>query len=368
MSWHFIEPVDVLFLRGNKLFGDPGSYGESRIPPWPSAVAGAIRASLLARDGIDLQRFARGKEPHPVIGTPAQPGPFRVTGFGLAQRVSDRMERIWPLPSDLVAAGDEVSITRITPQPLAKGIESSFPLDCLPVLTQTERAKPASGYWLNEQGWKRYLAGETLSADNLIETGKLWQIDERVGVGLDPEQRRADNGKLFSLQGADFCNDVGFAVAVDGAELPDDDMLRFGGDGRGARLVAAEYQPPAVSLESIATAGRTRLVLTTPGLFPEGWRLPGMADDGHFELMGITGRVVAAAVSRAEVISGWDLARWQPKTAQRAAPTGSVYWLDELEATREQLGKLADQGLWPETGYDNQRKAEGFNRFEFAEY
>ena len=23
----FIEPLDVLFLRGNKLFGDPGSFG-----------------------------------------------------------------------------------------------------------------------------------------------------------------------------------------------------------------------------------------------------------------------------------------------------------------------------------------------------
>ena len=25
----FIEPLDVLFLRGNQLFGEPGSYGEA---------------------------------------------------------------------------------------------------------------------------------------------------------------------------------------------------------------------------------------------------------------------------------------------------------------------------------------------------
>ena len=25
----FIEPVDALFLRGNRLFGDPGSFGEA---------------------------------------------------------------------------------------------------------------------------------------------------------------------------------------------------------------------------------------------------------------------------------------------------------------------------------------------------
>ena len=32
MTSVFIEPLDVLVLRGNKLFGDPGSYGESLGP------------------------------------------------------------------------------------------------------------------------------------------------------------------------------------------------------------------------------------------------------------------------------------------------------------------------------------------------
>jgi len=369
MSWHFIEPVDVLFLRGNKLFGDPGSYGESQIPPWPSAAAGAIRASLLARDGIDFQCFARGEEAHPAVGTPAQPGPFRVTDFGLARWVDGRIERIWPLPVDLIAsqkADEEVGITRLKPQAVAGGIHSSFPLPRLPILTQAERAKPASGYWLTESGWARYLAGETPTGDDLIETTKLWQADERVGVGLDPKQRRADDGKLFSIQAVDFCKETGFAIAVEGAELPGDDLLRFGGDGRGARLLTAEYQPAQTPLDDLAAAGRARIVLTTPGLFPDGWRLPGMDENGRFEIMGITGQVVAAAVARAEVVSGWDLARWQPKTAQRAAPTGSVYWIEELQTTPEQLGKLADHGLWSAEGYDAQRRAEGFNRFQWG--
>ena len=50
----FLEPLDVLFLRGNKLFGDPGSFGESLIPPWPSVVAGALRSRMLADDRVDL--------------------------------------------------------------------------------------------------------------------------------------------------------------------------------------------------------------------------------------------------------------------------------------------------------------------------
>ena len=57
----FIEPLDVLFLRGNKLFGDPGSFGEAMIPPWPSVAAGALRSRMLADAGIDLAAFARGE-------------------------------------------------------------------------------------------------------------------------------------------------------------------------------------------------------------------------------------------------------------------------------------------------------------------
>ena len=91
-----------------------------------------------------------------------------------------------------------------------------------------------------------------------------------------------------------------------------------------------------------------------------------MVEDGHFELCGVRGRVVAAAVNRAEVISGWDLAKWRPKAACRAAPAGSVYWIEALEATPEALRKLAEHGLWPETGYDASRRAEGFNRFDWG--
>ena len=91
--------------------------------------------------------------------------------------------------------------------------------------------------------------------------------------------------------------------------------------------------------------------------------------DYRFELQGVKGQLVAAAVPRAEVVSGWDLAQKQPKPAQRVAPTGSVYWIEDLEATPEGLRKLAERGLWTEGEYANStRRPEGFNRFTFAAY
>ena len=93
-----------------------------------------------------------------------------------------------------------------------------------------------------------------------------------------------------------------------------------------------------------------------------------MQSDNRLTLPGLTARVVAAAVSRADTVSGWDLAARAPKAAQKTAAAGSVYWLDELAATPQALGKLAEQGLWLDPCEDAQRRAEGFNHFSFAAY
>lgn len=372
IAYRFIEPLDVLFLRGNKLFGDPGSYGESLVPPWPSAAAGAIRARMLADDKIDLAAFAKGEIEHPLLGTPKHPKDFAITHFHLARRTDCGIELMVAPPADLVIGKEEggnLSVRRIRPVQLPKnGIASSAALAQLAVLAEARRSKPASGYWLKQSGWEKYLRGETPHADELIKSGELWQIDPRVGVGLDAAMRRAAEGRLFTVQAVALARDVGFLVGVAGAKPPAAGLLRLGGDGRAAAIHAATCAVPEPDYAAIAQARRCRLVLTTPGLFAGGWLPTGANAEGYFELRGVRARLVCAAVPRAEVVSGWDLANNRPKPAQRVAPAGSVYWLDALEATPDALRKLAAAGLWPEEGYDPVRRAEGFNRFTFAAY
>jgi len=377
--YSFIEPLDVLFLRGNKLFGDPGSFGESLVPPWPSAAAGALRSWLLAEAGIDPAAFARGEVAHPELGTPAAPGPFTVTAFHLARRIDGRIEALHAAPADLLVFkdDDQMAARLLRPVPPAAAIRTSAATAQVAVLAATERRKPASGYWLNARAWAAYLTGRVPEVADLIPAADLWAIDARVGVGLDTERRSAKEGHLFSAQAVALCDGsappgnvgrVGFLAGVDGAELPVRGMLRLGGDGRAAALAAADYAPPATDLAALARARRCRLVLSSPGIFAGGWRLPGMADDGRFDFLGVRGRVVCAAVARAEVVSGFDLARWQPKPAERAAPAGSVYWIEDLEGDAAALGKLAEHGLWPESADNHSRRAEGFNRVTLAAY
>lgn len=367
-TYRFLEPLDVLFLRGNKLFGDPGSFGESLVPPWPSVAAGAIRSQILATEGVDLTSFAASEVEHPDLGTPSRPGRFAIAAFLLARRTTVGIETLHPLPADLIAIRDEAGLRlhQLQPAAPAAGVESSAPLPWVPVLATDSRAKQESGIWLTQTGWQQYLNGKVPAADTLVESKQLWKLDPRIGIGLDPEKRRADDGKLFTVQAVAFENGLGFLAAIDGAKPPSSGTLRLGGDGRAAAVYALDHSAPEPDYVEIAKAGRSRLVLTSPAIFADGWKLPGLDTENRFALGGITGRLVCAAVPRAEVISGWDLARRQPKAAQRVAPAGSVYWLEELQATPDKLRKLAGAGLWPESGYDASRRAEGFNRFMFA--
>jgi CRISPR-associated protein Cmr3 len=370
ITYRFLEPLDVLFLRGNKLFGDPGSYGESLVPPWPSVASGALRSRLLADEGVDLAAFAAGRLVHPTLGTPDHPGAFRITCFQMARRLANgRIEALIAPPVDLVINEQDGKVRAVRafhPTAPAAGVRSSSPLPMLPVLAAAERGKAASGYWLGDAGWRRYLTGQTPLPGELITSSELWRLDPRVGVGLDAATGRAADGRLFAVQAVAVQPGVGFLAGIAGAVPPASGMVRLGGDGRAAAIHTATANTPEPDYAAIARTRRCRLVLATPGIFPAGWTLPGTHAAGHFHLGEVRGRLACAAVTRAEIVSGWDLAHWQPKSARRAAPAGSVYWLDELDATPEALRKLVNQGLWSEPCEDSARRAEGFNRIWLA--
>jgi len=388
----FFEPLDVLFLRGNKLFGDPGSFGESLVPPWPSVAAGAIRSRMLADAKLAFPAFARGEAAHPELGTPAEPGTFTVAAFHLARRRADgSVEILVAAPADLVLieGTERRPVARaLAPQPLAAGITASSPFPMAPVLADATRGKPAAGWWLTQEGWATYLSGGLPEPEHFVKSSALWVLDARVGVGLDAAQRRAADGRLFTVQAvamvkrghrigestiADY--DTGFLAAIQGAQPPRSGSLRLGGDGRAAAVHVSDKTLPEPDYAAIAASRRCRLVLTTPGIFPGGWLPIGAqpqerGPDGAvlFRLHGVSGRIVCAAMPRFEVVSGWDLAQSAPKPALRAVPAGSVWWLDDLDASPEVLRKLVARGLWSEPCEDAARRAEGFNRCTFAAY
>ena len=402
-QYYFIEPFDVLFLRGNRLFGDTGSFGESLMPPWPSVASGAIRSALIAERGYDPAEFARGRIARdPELGTPESPGSIRVSGFNVARRYCDgQVESLYSVPVDLAIHAEGGAFVQsftkyVYPVNISDRIRSSAVTRQHAVLAATERGKLSVGQWLNSKGWRTYLSGDPVSvSEHIVERAQLWMEDTQVGIALDRIRGSAEQGSLFTSRAvvphkleqppdhADIRTDggrysVGFLAEVSGATaMPQSLTLRLGGDGRAARAKRVGRDVLLLGddcgrIERILDERRCRIVLTTPGFFTRGWLPNGCLVENDrrlcFELCGVSGRLVCAAVPRPAVISGFDLARRCPKPAQRIAPAGSVYWLDNLEASEESLLALLDRGLWSEQAESDTRRVEGFNCFEFAEW
>lgn len=189
MTSLFIEPLDVLYLRGNKLFGDPGAHGEALMPPWPSLAAGAIRSRLMM-DGETVASLAG----------------FRLTQFALARRLpssagsdAPSIEILWPLPADVMVSDEKLGDAKyLRPIALHPGIAGSHPLPQLPALCAGKPAKPVSGLWLNAGGIAAWLAGRPIVAQDLARSGTLWQTDPRLGIALDAGKRSAAKGKIYT--------------------------------------------------------------------------------------------------------------------------------------------------------------------------
>jgi CRISPR-associated protein Cmr3 len=373
----FIEPLDVLYLRGNKLFGDAGSHGEALMPPWPSVAAGAIRSRMLTEHSVNLEAFRHGGKPTDdqlakILGTPSEPGAFRLSLFTLARRVEGQIEPLFPAPADLVC-GDDGMLPFIRPSPKPKCLRCSSPTPRLPILAQDKQGKAKSGLWLTAAGMAAYLAGKLPDSSQVLSSTALWAFDPRLGIALDAGKRAAESGKIYTAETVALHRQVGFLAAIKGADgyLPADGVIRLGGDGRGAAVSRCHPTFPKTDFSPIETTGQFRLILASPGLFEGGWRLPGLDADGLWQGPdGCTAKLAAASVPRSQVISGWDLAKkgsGYPKPALRAAPVGSVYWFEEFKGSMKALHKLVSDGFWSISGYpDRQRQAEGFNNVMLA--
>lgn len=372
MTALIIEPVDVLMLRGNRLFGG-GIHGGAQMPPWPSVITGAVASRALADAGevTKLCRDFRSRDPAEILHQALGPD------YGLRELLLKQGDNVWcPVPADLVIVGDleaGLSVHRLEPREVPEGLASSYPLPMWPILNARERRKPTRSPWLRLDGLMAHLRGETPSAAQLTTSEELWALDPRLGIALDGRTRTVATGAIYTTDAVAPKNGVSLLARFKGNTLPLEGLLRLGGDGRAARVHRADD----IIVRELDKAGKPesgwsgfRMILATPGIFPSGWIPPGVSSD-VLSFEGLRARLVAAAVPRHDVVSGWDLARGVPKPAQKVAPAGSCYWFRVEAGDTAALERIHQEGLWALVDKNDPamlRRHEGWNQVWFGHW
>jgi CRISPR-associated protein Cmr3 len=363
------DPVDLLMLRGNRLFGG-GVHGESLMPPWPSVFAGAL-ASRALTDADRVGDITREPDRVESILAETLGADYALTALALER--SDGP--LSPLPADLIAL-EGPDLVPVAPRILGAGfagVAASTTLLALPMLQTPSRKKPLGGQWITAAGLATHLAGRRPDPSCLVSSRCLWENDPRLGIALDAGSHTAAESLIYTTDAVALRPGVRFVAGFAGSRLPANGLVRLGGDGRGARIESAS-PALAAALAGLGTPQPGwkgfRMILATPGLFPGGWLPPGVNPaTRRFGIEGLCAELVAADVPRHEVISGWDLANHAPKPARKVAPAGSCYWFRVLEGDTAALASLRESGLWPlmdDNSANTARRREGFNRIWFG--
>jgi CRISPR-associated protein Cmr3 len=379
--WLLFEPLDVWMFRDGRPFSAGTSHAATSIFPPPAFVLqGALRTLYLEKTGIDWNN-SPSKEQIEAVGWDKTLGNFRMAGPYVARWNADRshVERFFPLPADVVQRGRDLVVLKPGEHQLsAVNSDLTDALTGLDLDPEKDDA-PEKRYWIPESVLvARYLenqypdkihflpkierVGDLEDASFCIPESALFQREHRYGTALTRTSRtvNSDEGLLYSANFVRLCDGVGVLVW-----LPDDsplaeifvatgdtEQIRFGGEGRGARISRLSDEQVRTTLDPTTHQrdGINKIVFLTATWFASG----SVPADSQIALL-------AAALPRPLALGGWDLKNNVPRPILRFVPAGSVYYINGTPPIR-----WTDQPPAESFAETLPLKALGFGEFVFA--
>ena len=353
MTTWILEPRDTLLLRDAR----PSLAGAGALRtldfPWPSSLAGLLRTRI----GTDAKGWF-----DPVLAEPVRRVELRGPLLVQLDHQGGVAETFVPAPHDCFWYRETAPVERFVRKRLRPIDIRQQVAGCQTDLDEEESARPVRpdllvGYeeggviakptrgpafwrWTDFAAWLKEPYPETPLAPQQFREFGLPALtrEQRVHVSIDPNSQTAQDGALFMTEMLRFTH---WPKGQDPAQLAllfectnpyegqrplTPGCVTFGGDRRLSWLrTAPSVLPPAPKLPAAFYSSSVRLArvfLLTPALFESGFAPEWIGDPRV--------RVVAAAVPRPQVVSGWDFAAAppRPKPNRRMAPAGSVYWVE----------------------------------------
>ncbi len=348
-TW-WLQPRDSIMARNAR----PADNTMTTLPfPWPSTLAGALRTHIGFAGGTKFSIDAKDARA------------ISVQGPLLAERDGDTFRLLPPAPKDTLwmeIQGDpqQARLYRLTPQPVPEDVTLDTGFGDLELLTPnaaTGKHKPTHGpmFW----SWEHYQQWLLNPPQNPITRHKTdhgvtaLPQERRTHVAIDPHTNTAQDGALFSTEMLRFTilpptttgalelskrRELGLLLRCQHKRLQAGTVI-LGGERRLGALKPTPHAtwPAFPNNGQYKGCRRLRLILLTPAIFKNGFKPGSKTNEG----LPKGARLVAAAVGRPEIISGWDIEKRQPKCTRRMASAGSVYWVE------------LDHGVDPDTWASN---------------
>ncbi|MGZ5434691.1 MAG: type III-B CRISPR module-associated protein Cmr3 [Pyrinomonadaceae bacterium] len=352
MSTWIIEPHDSFIARDGRPFGLLAGVRATSLPfPFPSTTTGGVRT----RDGLnahgvfesDAANINRVKE-------------LEVRGPLLIEVDKNGSVADWyvPAPADALVLNaadhhkNRANVSRLIPKASPPGAATNLPSkELLPLYLDSKDKNKPHGYaprfwrWEKFNEWLRQPRDFTV--DDLFAFGiRSLPQDERSHVAIEADTQASEEGYLFQTRGLEFtrakkennleaASRLALALNTDAAKVIKG-VASLGGERRlvswreftGAEDILVSQCAEEIA-KKIIDSQACRLVLLTPCFFEAGWKPSWLLQQGNLALK-------AAAIGRAQVISGWDFERGTPKPTRRLVPAGSVFFF-RLNGTESEI-------------------------------
>lgn len=344
----FLDPLDGLFFRDGRPFG-AGNAANSGLP-MPQTLAGALRSHLMSRLGCDFAGLGKALRGGADLKTAlsnqsaelAAIADLRLSGPWLFWSDSGAEPHgvVFPVPAILhrekADRGDgPLHLLRPLKDPPPGWDQTAATLTKKALWIKTDQPTEAVTGFLSGAGMADVLNGRVPDKASLVSAMDLYDTDRRVGLVIGTDTNAAEDGQLHSAGFLYLASGVRFVAQVAGLTpalrrvLEDAPVLGWGGERRQARVSVEDAPIPGwPAPPDPADADGACLILTTPAPLANGWH-------------GANWTPVAAAVPAPVAVSGWDLARNQPKPTRFAAAAGGVFFFDG-EAPESLAGDMCD--------------------------
>jgi len=323
-----IQPSDVWLFRDGKPFrAGEDHWATSRFPPTPLTMQGVIRSKILLHSQTDLAGYANNPEAYSIsreIGGKGQDyGTLKLRGPYLARKNGGEWQRYYPLPADVVKDKEKDEYHRLVLK--KERLIANWPVDhpyylALPI----RKAEPAFG-WISTADLQAYLIkGAAPEWEAVLRGEQIYRVENRFNFKVDRAPYRPERQYLTETGLIRLCPDIALEVEVEGVSAwqPQEGYLGIGGEARTGYYQIVNPAEPAIP-GSNPLPSQFVLYFVTPAWFKNGWQ----PEDWSQWFGGVSVRLVAAAVNRAERIGGWDIAQGE-KPMKAYVPAGSVYYFE----------------------------------------